>query len=217
MAKKPEFLEYGDRLRNFIDAQYHGSQKSLADALNVAESNFSKYVNGFKKYSNKASLERLKTVGLNPEWYLSGEGEMKYVKSYQIGDTKVNLPIYESPVHELKSGVIKRLDDLLFVTKQVTILQRYLDIDKLFGFKVTDKLMLGAGILPGDLLICSTQMTAKNGSTVIANINGCIMVNLLKNNKLYSVPNIGSYEETKGYQDNNGSILGVVFKIERDI
>lgn len=217
MTKEAEYQEHGERLRQFIDAQFNGSQKSMADALGVAESNFSKYVNGYKKYSTKSSLTRLQSVGLNPTWYATGQGEMKYRKTQQQGDIKLNLPIYETPAHALNGVLISGLDDLSPVMKEVTISQRYLDADKLFGFRVSGESMLGEGILPGDLLLCSSQMIPKDGSTVVANINGCIMVKLMHKGRLYSVPRVGALEEIKEYEDDNGAILGVVFKIEREV
>jgi transcriptional regulator with XRE-family HTH domain len=64
----------GDRIKAFAKARY-GTQKALAEALGMPESQLSGYVKGVKAPASDV-MERFRQAGMSIDWLLSGEGEM---------------------------------------------------------------------------------------------------------------------------------------------
>lgn len=62
----------GDRLKRFARTRY-GTQKAMAKALGMPESQLSGYIKGTKAPASDV-MERLRRVGVSIDWLLSGKG-----------------------------------------------------------------------------------------------------------------------------------------------
>jgi len=65
----------GKRFRQIADALFEGNKSELARSLGMQPSSFAKYTDGSRRPGSKV-LERLSRLGININWFLSGEGEM---------------------------------------------------------------------------------------------------------------------------------------------
>ena len=65
----------GKRLRAVADTLYDGNKSALARAMNMKPGSFSKYLRGNRK-PGASVLGRLVQLGVNMNWFLSGEGPM---------------------------------------------------------------------------------------------------------------------------------------------
>jgi transcriptional regulator with XRE-family HTH domain len=65
----------GKRLRAVADTLYDGNKSALARAMNMKPGSFSKYLRGNRK-PGASVLGRLVRLGVNMNWFLSGEGPM---------------------------------------------------------------------------------------------------------------------------------------------
>lgn len=63
------------RLEYFIKQRYK-SKSAFARKMGDSPQMLNKYLNGDSVFSNWYKIQQLKKAGLNPEWYLTGEGEM---------------------------------------------------------------------------------------------------------------------------------------------
>lgn len=83
-----------------------------------------------------------------------------------------------------------------------------------FALKVRGESMLGAGILPGDLVIVHRQETARNGEIVVALIEDEATVKTLsrKDGHVWLLPENPDYEPING---DNAAILGRVTAVIR--
>ncbi len=214
------FLEHGKRLFLFIEKKYNGSQKEFAKALGVGDSTVSRYVTGLLKYSRKDALQRLETIGLNPKWYLSGEGVMEIKKNHSLSSSTLGLTsvkVYETPTYSVQNRLIQGVEELSYYFKELYISEKYLNTDKVFGFYASGNSMVGKGIMDGDLLIVSSEINVRNsGCVVVVNLNGSIMVKYFKDNEFYTMPKFNTYEEKIKKDINSNIILGVVFNVVRE-
>ena len=92
----------------------------------------------------------------------------------------------------------------------------YPEEEGLFALKVQGDSMVGAGILPGDVVIVREQPTADPGDVVVALIEDEATVKRLsrKGGKLYLEPANPRYEAV---ELDGGRILGKVIKVLRDL
>jgi phage repressor protein C with HTH and peptisase S24 domain len=65
----------GERFRRIADELFDGNKSELARSLDMQPSSFAKYTDGNRRPGSKV-LERLSRLGVNINWFLSGEGQM---------------------------------------------------------------------------------------------------------------------------------------------
>lgn len=86
--------------------------------------------------------------------------------------------------------------------------------DEYFALRVRGESMLGAGILPGDLVVVHRQPTAYNGEIVVALLEDEATVKRLsrKNGEIWLLPENDAYQPIDG---TNASVLGKVTTVIR--
>lgn len=68
-------MKYFQRWNRIIEEQYSGRKKDLAEALGITPQQLSNYLK--QEYSPNAQiLEKLVQIGIDVNWFLTGEGEM---------------------------------------------------------------------------------------------------------------------------------------------
>lgn len=65
----------GERFRILAEALYDGNKSDLARALDMKPGSFTKYLRGARR-PGASILERLTRLGINVNWFLTGEGQM---------------------------------------------------------------------------------------------------------------------------------------------
>ena len=90
--------------------------------------------------------------------------------------------------------------------------------DRLFALRVRGESMVGAGILPDDLVIVRRQKTAEAGATVVAMIEGEATVKTFKRRgrKVVLMPANPDFEPIECSPDEL-ELLGVVIEVRRQL
>lgn len=126
-------------------------------------------------------------------------------------DLKLPLPLF---LESVSAGFPSPADDYI---EGKLDLNEYLVLNKLSTFfvRVTGDSMKNVGIYSGDLLIVDRSLQAKEGSIVIAIINGDLLVKRIhhENSKLYLLPENKQYQQLEVTQDMNFDIWGVVTNV----
>ena len=65
----------GERFRRIAAELFDGNKSELARSLDMQPSSFAKYTDGSRRPGSKV-LERLSRLGININWFLSGDGQM---------------------------------------------------------------------------------------------------------------------------------------------
>jgi SOS-response transcriptional repressor LexA len=141
---------------------------------------------------------------LNPQWLLSGEGEMLKAMDEPVLPTKEDFSSRISTLEGqmqrfLKSNREPIENDMAkvplfrsavpagFASPASNEIEEYLDMPaswaqgkkNIYALKVNGDSMIEIGIMPGDILLVEARGTARNSQVVVANINGEVTVKTL--------------------------------------
>lgn len=121
------------------------------------------------------------------------------------------IPIYDVPAHA-NEGTLVTLEDLPVSYKDIKLESSIVNRENLAGMYIKGNSMIGEGLVEGTLVVFDVSKSPKDGDHVVVNLNGCIMVKLYENQKLYSVPYPDKKKEIEEYHDDNGNIIGVIIE-----
>lgn len=180
------------RLRRFIESKFD-SQKAFADAMGMTTQNLNQYINLNRVFSNYTQITALKKLGLNPEWYIDGKGDMEYREHTEVDIKEVlkfkdffaKVKLYNQVAYANTSTVVPNLED--FEDGTINTMTGVKDEAENFGaIRVSGNSMVNYGMLDGTIVVFNKELKPKNGNFVVALLNGNLLV--------------------KHYIDNNGKI-----------
>jgi len=97
------------RLKLFINAKYT-RVKDFAEDLGIYPGDVSKYTNeGGSQFVTLDKINRLRELGLNTDWYRTGEGEMLLVEKPQINNKNKGVPYY--PI-DVTASLVRSFNDV---------------------------------------------------------------------------------------------------------
>jgi len=181
-------MELKNRIKHIREI-YNISQKQLANAINSTIDRVKNIENGRVKKLHPEEITVLsKEFNINPQWLLTGEGEMYNNKGgLNITEKLENaieinyLPdIYAAAGYEAVNGdypVVEKMQcSLEFVASILNIKNPYngVDIIKVIGDSMEPF------IHNGEVVVVERTHNAQNGDIVIANINGNVYVKRLE-------------------------------------
>jgi hypothetical protein len=114
-----------DRLRKF--AEYFGSIKDLAEALDMKPPAFQSYLSG-RSVPGSNILVKLNSLGCNINWLLTGEGEM----------LKSEVSAAPSDIQELRNEIYKKDMENKLLKSKIEVLKETIKELKREGFKKGD-------------------------------------------------------------------------------
>lgn len=190
-----------ERLRLVIRSRFRGKTKQLATLLGMTEQSLNNYLpHTGKRIKEGAKAKRvvklgdgklklLEKLGINPDWYLTGEGEMmlniKEVSNVtEIPTDKLyNIEIYDLPAHA-NIGSLASFYDLPVSTRKLGVVMGVKE-ENLKGIRVSGDSMKDAHIYNGDLVLYDTSLEPRNNMQVICVLNGTVLIKTyLKNDNI---------------------------------
>lgn len=136
--------------------------------------------------------------------------EIKQPFYKEVFDKLLNLPVYDLPAHALL-GVGQSYEDLPMSFKQLNIGIK-LDAGSVKLFRVSGDSMIDVHILSGAYIVVDTELKPVNGSKVLANHNGTLIVKFCEiiNGQIEFYSMNGGKHPYQIYPDDYFSIIGVV-------
>lgn len=206
------------RLRRFIESKFD-SQKAFADAMGMTTQNLNQYINLNRVFSNYTQITALKKLGLNPEWYIDGKGDMEYSEHTEVDIKEVlkfkdffaKVKLYNQVAYANTSTVVPNLED--FEDGTINTMTGVKDEAENFGaIRVSGNSMVNYGMLDGTIVVFNKELKPKNGNFVVALLNGNLLVKHYINNdgkiELHSAD--GQTLPITENLDDNCKIVGVV-------
>lgn len=98
-VENPGVEDVGTRLRLVADAVYDGNKSELARGLDMSPGSFAKYTRG-ERVPGGRILKRLARLGINLNWFLTGEGSMMSVEKSPLSTGSSSEPV----IHKSGNG-----------------------------------------------------------------------------------------------------------------
>lgn len=206
------------RLRRFIESKFN-SQREFAKAMGMTSQNLNQYLNLNRVFSNYTQITALKKLGLNPEWYIDGKGDMEYREHTEVDIKEVlkfkdffaKVKLYNQVAYANTSTVVPNLED--FEDGTINTMTGVKGEAENFGaIRVSGNSMVNYGMLDGTIVVFNKELKPKNGNFVVAMLNGNLLVkHYIDNNgkiELHSAD--GHTLPITENLDDNGTIVGVV-------
>ena len=213
-------MELKNRIKH-IRETYNLSQKQLANTINATIDRVKNIENGRVKKLHPEEITALsKEFNINPQWLLTGEGEM-YNKTQIIDEKKgIEVNYYPDVYAAAGYGAVNTLIE----PKKIKLAEFILKFFGIKNYKNVDIInVLGDSMEPvfnnGDLVIVeriNTLDEIKNGDTVIINIDGDVYIKKVEKipfeNKLILKSNNSLYKDIiiDLNEHKNIKIVGVV-------
>lgn len=187
-------MQPSERLEEFLKYK-KWSYDHFAKEIGISLSGSDKYVGKGDKstYSSKI-LQKLSKVGLNLNWYLTGEGEMllsesteKIIPSLHAGTIEgpnnlnrnivndiLDIKLYNIPVHANR-GALVQFEDLAYSYKPIHVGLK-LDPNKCIGLSVVGDSMIDSQITDGSIIVVEKDTNLNDGDRAVINHNGTLIV-----------------------------------------
>ena len=159
------------------------TMKSLGKILEVSEAAISHYETNKRQPDQNTLIKLAEYFGVTVDYILGREPSETDKKITSIGGFTVPDKYAIPVVGQVVAG--KPVDNPEYIEGYVYIEQK--NAQDYFALRVSGDSMIGAGIMPGCLLIVHKQNTADNGDIIVASIDGESTV--------------------KRYKENNGAIF----------
>lgn len=189
------------RLKLFINERF-AKQKDFADALGISTGDVPKYLkNDGSVFQTPEKIGKLTDLGLNTQWYFTGEGEMLLSDKENKKDERIvlntglidspttkknnfvydilNIKLYNIPVHANR-GALVQFDDLAYSYKPLYVGLK-LDPNKCIGLNVVGDSMIDSQITNGSIIIVETGSQLNDGDRAVINHNGTLIVKYYRN------------------------------------
>lgn len=214
------------RLKRFIDYKYN-TQKAFADKLGVTPVYLNHYTNGEGVFSNYDQIQKLRQLGLNPEWYRVGTGSMEYIPIKEVNNKEVNeflnfvatIPLYSQLAYASTSTIIPTIEEFEIgkVTENVGM---RVNSPKSFGaVQVSGNSMVNFGIVNGSKVVFNRDLQPKNNNIIVAILNGNLLIKqyVVKDGKIELHSADGYTIPITENMDDNCQIIGVVTTIVQQL
>lgn len=159
------------------------TQTEVAKYIGISQNNYSYWENGKVKIDNETLIKLAEYFNVTVDYILGREPSEADKKITSIGGFTVPDKYAIPVVGQVVAG--KPVDSPEYIEGYVYIEQK--NAQDYFALRVSGDSMIGAGIMPGCLLIVHKQNTADNGDIIVASIDGESTV--------------------KRYKENNGAIF----------
>lgn len=210
------------RLKRFI-AEKYGTQKAFADALGETPVYLNHYTNGEGVFSNYTQINKLRKLGLNPEWYRDGVGSMEYMPLKEIDNKEVNdflnfvatIPLYSQLAYANTSTIIPTIEEFQ-IGKITTDVGMKVNSPKSFGaIQVSGNSMVNFGIVNGSKVVFNRDLQPRNNNIIVAILNGHLLIKqyVEKNGKVELHSADGHTIPIVENMDDDCQVIGVVTSI----
>jgi DNA polymerase V len=227
----------GERLEKIRELR--GLTKSqLSNLLGILPTNYSKYVSG--QLQNEKLIVKIISIGINPVWYLTGEGEVEDEKvglgsDLSQGWKKEMEAKIQYLIEKDKKKQVESVIDLPLFTYSIaagnpadstSAIEKYLPFpadmikhpNETYAVRVSGDSMTGASIEPGDILVVDKAIEPKHQSIIVASVNGEQTVKrlIIDGDSTSLMPANLNYEPTKITPEMDFQSMGVVIWVLRN-
>ncbi len=186
------------------------NQIELSNILNVQQSTISNWENERTEIDKKSTFILAEFFDVSVDFLLGRESvddeKIKAIGGFAVPD-KFLIPIVGQVVAGKPIESPEYLEGYLYID--------YKNADEYFALRVNGDSMLGAGIVPGSLLIIHKQTYASNGDIIVGSIDGESTVKRYKesNGAIFLMPENNAYNPILITEKSNFYIFGKVVEV----
>ena len=171
------------RLKRFIEYKYQ-TQKAFADKLGVSAVYLNHYTNGEGVFSNYDQIQKLRQLGLNPEWYRDGIGSMELAEVKEIGTKDVRnflnfvatIPLYSQLAYASTSTIIPTIEEFEIGTITENVGMKVNNPKSFGAVQVSGNSMVNFGIVNGSKVVFNRDLQPKDSNIIVAILNGNLLI-----------------------------------------